>query len=53
MTALEEQQEIMADLADMIIHAFALESALLRARKMASRTWCGPGCGGDDWAVGR
>ena len=37
MTTLEEQQEIMADLADMIIHAFALESALLRARKMASR----------------
>ncbi len=35
MTALEEQQEIMADLADMIIHVFALESALLRARKIA------------------
>jgi butyryl-CoA dehydrogenase len=37
MTALEEQQEIMADLADMIIHTFALESALLRARKLAHR----------------
>ncbi|MGB7265562.1 MAG: acyl-CoA dehydrogenase family protein [Terracidiphilus sp.] len=36
MTALEEQQEIMADLADMIIHVFALESALLRARKIAA-----------------
>jgi butyryl-CoA dehydrogenase len=36
MTALEEQQEIMADLADMICHAFALESALLRARKAAA-----------------
>ena len=36
MTALEEQQEIMADLADMICHVFALESALLRARKMAA-----------------
>ncbi|SPE19800.1 putative acyl-CoA dehydrogenase [Candidatus Sulfotelmatomonas gaucii] len=34
MTALEEQQEIMADLADMIIHVFALESAQLRARKI-------------------
>jgi butyryl-CoA dehydrogenase len=34
MTALEEQQEIMADLADMISHVFALESALVRARKM-------------------
>jgi butyryl-CoA dehydrogenase len=33
--ALEEQQEIMADLADMISHVFALESALLRARKLA------------------
>jgi alkylation response protein AidB-like acyl-CoA dehydrogenase len=36
MTALEEQQEIMADLADMICHVFALESALLRARKIAA-----------------
>ncbi len=36
MTALEEQQEIMADLADMIIHVLALESALLRARKIAA-----------------
>jgi butyryl-CoA dehydrogenase len=36
MTALEEEQEIMADLADMIIQTFALESALLRARKVAS-----------------
>ena len=35
MKALEEQQEIMADLADMMIHVYALESALLRARKMA------------------
>jgi hypothetical protein len=36
MNALEQQQEIMADLADMIIQVYALESALLRARKMAS-----------------
>ena len=36
MTALEEQQEIMADLADMICRVYALESALLRARKTAS-----------------
>ncbi|MGB9287402.1 MAG: acyl-CoA dehydrogenase family protein [Terracidiphilus sp.] len=36
MTALEEQQEIMADLADMICHVYALESALLRARKIAA-----------------
>ena len=36
MTALEEQQEIMADLADMISNVFALESALLRARKCAA-----------------
>ena len=36
MTALEEQQEIIADLADMISQVFALESALLRARKLAA-----------------
>jgi butyryl-CoA dehydrogenase len=35
MTVLEEQQEVMADLADMIIQIYALESALLRAQKMA------------------
>jgi alkylation response protein AidB-like acyl-CoA dehydrogenase len=34
-TGLEEQQEIMADLADLISHIYALESALLRARKLA------------------
>jgi butyryl-CoA dehydrogenase len=36
MTALQDQQEIMADLADIITQAFALESALLRARKLAA-----------------
>jgi alkylation response protein AidB-like acyl-CoA dehydrogenase len=36
MTALEEQQEVMADLADMIAQVYALESALLRARKLAA-----------------
>jgi butyryl-CoA dehydrogenase len=35
MTGLEEQQEIMADLADVISHVYALESALLRAQKLA------------------
>jgi butyryl-CoA dehydrogenase len=35
MTGLEEQQEIMADLADMVSQVFALESALVRAQKMA------------------
>jgi alkylation response protein AidB-like acyl-CoA dehydrogenase len=35
MTALEEQQEVMAELADMIAQVFALESALLRAQKLA------------------
>jgi butyryl-CoA dehydrogenase len=34
-TGLEEQQEIMADLADMICHVYALESAVLRAQKMS------------------
>jgi alkylation response protein AidB-like acyl-CoA dehydrogenase len=36
MTALQDQQEIMADLADIIAQVYALESALLRARKLAS-----------------
>ncbi len=36
MLALEEQQEIMADLADIIAQVYALESALLRARKLAA-----------------
>ncbi len=35
MTALADQQEVMADLADIILEAYALESALLRARKAA------------------
>jgi alkylation response protein AidB-like acyl-CoA dehydrogenase len=35
MTGLEEQQEIMADLADMMSQVYALESALVRAQKMA------------------
>ena len=34
-TGLEEQQEIMADLADMVAEVYALESALLRTQKMA------------------
>jgi butyryl-CoA dehydrogenase len=36
MTALQDQQEVMADLADMIGHVYALESSLLRARKLAA-----------------
>jgi butyryl-CoA dehydrogenase len=36
MAALEEQQEIMADLADIITQIYALDSALLRARKLAA-----------------
>jgi len=35
-TGLEEQQEIMADLADTIAQIYALESALLRAQKLAA-----------------
>jgi alkylation response protein AidB-like acyl-CoA dehydrogenase len=34
-TGLEDQQEVMADLADMVVEVFAVESALLRAQKMA------------------
>ena len=35
MTALQDQQEVMVDLADMIMQVYGLESALLRARKLA------------------
>jgi butyryl-CoA dehydrogenase len=35
MTALQDQQEVMADLADIISQVYALESSLLRARKLA------------------
>jgi butyryl-CoA dehydrogenase len=36
MAALEDQQEVMADLADMIAQVYAFESALLRARKLTA-----------------
>jgi butyryl-CoA dehydrogenase len=36
MTGLQEQQEVMADLAAMIMQVYALESSLLRARKLAA-----------------
>jgi len=36
MSGLQDQQEIMADLADMIVQVFALESTLLRAQKLAT-----------------
>jgi alkylation response protein AidB-like acyl-CoA dehydrogenase len=36
MTALQEQQEVMADLAAIIMQVYALESALLRAWKLAA-----------------
>ena len=36
MNALQDQQEVMADLADIIGQVYALESALLRARKLAA-----------------
>jgi butyryl-CoA dehydrogenase len=36
MTALQDQQEVMADLADILMQVYALESALLRARKLAA-----------------
>jgi alkylation response protein AidB-like acyl-CoA dehydrogenase len=37
MTALQDQQEVMADLADMIMQVYALDSALVRARKLQGR----------------
>jgi butyryl-CoA dehydrogenase len=36
MTALQDQQEVMADLADIIMQVYALESALIRAQKLAA-----------------
>jgi len=41
MTALQDQQEVMADLADGIMAVYALESALLRARKLATKVSSG------------
>ena len=38
MTALQDQQEVMADLADMIMQVYALDAALVRARKLQGRT---------------
>jgi alkylation response protein AidB-like acyl-CoA dehydrogenase len=38
MNALADQQEVMADLADIIIQVYALESAFLRARKLRARS---------------
>jgi alkylation response protein AidB-like acyl-CoA dehydrogenase len=35
LNALQDQQEVMADLADIIAQVYALESALIRARKLA------------------
>src|SRR5258708_39281392 len=43
MTALQDQQEVMADLADMIAQVYALESAWLRARKLLSADKLGSG----------
>ena len=37
MTALENEQEVMADLADMITQVYALESAVVRTRKMGTK----------------
>jgi butyryl-CoA dehydrogenase len=37
MQALQEQQEIMSDLADMTMEVYAFESALLRARKLGAQ----------------
>ena len=36
MTGLQDEQEVMADLADVIMQVYGLESALLRARKLAA-----------------
>ncbi len=49
MAALENEQEVMADLADMIAQVYALESALLRARKLAGQ---GSGVRGQGSAAG-
>ena len=37
MTALQDQQEVMADLADMIMQVYVLDSALVRTRKLQGR----------------
>ena len=54
MTALEKEQEIVADFADMIGQVYALESALLAgAQAGRSRTQLGRGSRGHDRPPGR
>ncbi len=50
---LQDQQEVMADLADMITQVYALESALLRARKLAGPASAAADGRGDDRTAGR
>ncbi len=38
MTGLADQQEVMADIADIVMEVYALESALLRARKIGGKS---------------
>jgi butyryl-CoA dehydrogenase len=45
MTELQNQQEVMADLADIIAQVYALESALLRARKLVQQNVNGRSAG--------
>jgi alkylation response protein AidB-like acyl-CoA dehydrogenase len=42
-TGLDEQQEVMADLAEIVMEVYALESALLRARKLGGSGRAGAG----------
>ena len=53
MTELEKQQEVLAGITDVVMNAFAMESVMLRARKMAgsgksaedaTRDGCGSSC---------
>ncbi len=51
-TALREQQEVMADLAVILIEIYALESALLRARKLAAANGGSAGSAAAEAAAG-
>ena len=38
--ALDKEQEILVNIADIVSHAYAMESAVLRTEKAIAKGWC-------------